>query len=313
MCFSTQQYLEPILNFGPLTMDDKKSKIAATTRLFSSAVFNELAKKGRSSTFARLVHEIGCEQFDALGSVAEAFDAAFEIISKPGNRDEYVYKSAIAQKVLLGRHSLKTASMLTEVRVNGNKADVVILNGTSTVYEIKSERDNLSRLPEQLASYLQAFANVNVITSADHIDGVAKVAPKDVGILVLNQRGQISEVRKAIQREERINPSILFDTLRVQEASDILTLLNIDVPKVPNTERFRTVKQLFENQNPVLLHKASVLVLKKTRAQIRLKDFVFKLPYSLQTSALSTPIRQRDQVRVIDSLKLPLFEAIRWI
>jgi len=107
-----------------------KSILAATTRLFSSAVFQQLAKKGKSPIFARLVREIGRERFSEASSVSDVFDSAFNAIDTPGSRDEYIYKSAIAKKILLGRHSLRTAAMLTEVRVEGNKADVVVLNGS---------------------------------------------------------------------------------------------------------------------------------------------------------------------------------------
>lgn len=72
--------------------------------------------------------------------VADAFEAALSILRTGHHRDEYVYKAALTQKVLLGTHSLKTACMINEFRVADCKADLVILNGTAAVYEIKSER-----------------------------------------------------------------------------------------------------------------------------------------------------------------------------
>ena len=51
------------------------SRLSALTRLFSSAVFRELAKKGRSPLFRRLL-----DQADLPGhcaTVGEAFDSAF--------------------------------------------------------------------------------------------------------------------------------------------------------------------------------------------------------------------------------------------
>ncbi|PKG80047.1 hypothetical protein CXF80_18020 [Shewanella sp. Actino-trap-3] len=70
-------------------------------------------------------------------------------------RYEYFYKNTIANNRLLGRHSLRTAAMITEFRVGRNIADCVIFNGSSTCYEIKTEFDSLSRLDAQLDSYLQ--------------------------------------------------------------------------------------------------------------------------------------------------------------
>ncbi|MDD9709143.1 sce7726 family protein [Seohaeicola sp. SP36] len=289
-----------------------KSRLAATTRLFSSAVFHQLAKKGKSPLFARLVREIGRERFSDTFSVSDVFNSAFKAIDTPGSRDEYIYKSAIAEKILLGRHSLRSASMLTEVRVEGNKADVVVLNGTSTVYEIKSERDSLSRLPCQLEAYRRAFASVNVITSEAHAERVISIAPEDVGILVLNRRGQISEIQAAKDRPERVQPASLFDVLRIQEACRVLDSLGVDVPQVPNTERFRVVRELFVDQDPAALHYEAVAVLRKSRSQFGLRDFLANLPSSLQAAALSTPIRRSDQPRLIAAVETSILEAEHW-
>jgi hypothetical protein len=63
------------------------------------------------------------------------------VLKRSGLRDKYVYKAALTQRVLMGKHSLRTACMLSEFRVGDRKADITILNGTTTVYEIKSDRD----------------------------------------------------------------------------------------------------------------------------------------------------------------------------
>ncbi|MDA4846817.1 sce7726 family protein [Hoeflea poritis] len=290
----------------------EKSKLAAATRLFSAAVFHQMAQKGKSPIFARLVKEIGRERLCSAVSVSDAFDAALQSITVPGSRSEYVYKNAIAKKILLGRHSLRTAAMLTEVRVEGSKADVVVLNGTSTVYEIKSERDSLKRLPNQLDSYLRAFASVNVITSEAHLDCTLDIAPSEVGLLVLNRQGKISQIRDAVDCPERINPATLFETLRIQEACQVLSGLGVAVPQVPNTERFGVVQELFERQKPVELHEGVIAVLRQSRTQLGLQKFLSNLPYSLQAAALSTPIRKGDQDRLIAAVETPLVEAEHW-
>ena len=125
--------------FDHMSLDS--SELSAISRLFSSAVFREMAEKGRSSLFAKLLKEINVISPGKLSRVANVFDAAFDVLRAAGRRDEYIYRAALTHKVLLGTHSLNTASMLSEFRVGGCKADVAILNGTATVYEIKSERD----------------------------------------------------------------------------------------------------------------------------------------------------------------------------
>src|SRR5262245_59459635 len=129
----------------------RATQLSAISRLFSSTVLREIARKGRSGTFSRLFKLAGLEEVcpsDAI--VSYGYETAFKMLQRVGQRDEYIYRAALTHKVLLRTHSLKTASMLTEFRAGACKADVVILNGTATVYEIKSERDSLARLANQI-------------------------------------------------------------------------------------------------------------------------------------------------------------------
>ena len=80
-------------------------------------------------------------------------------------RYEYIYKNAVAKKILLGKHNLNTAFMLTEFRADDCKADTVILNGTSYVYEIKTEMDSFDRLDRQISAYRKVFDYITVISS----------------------------------------------------------------------------------------------------------------------------------------------------
>lgn len=75
--------------------------------------------------------------------------------------------------------------MLNEFRAGSCKADLVILNGTATAYEIKSERDSLARLSNQVLNYRRVFASVNVMVRGIHVESVRHVVPVDVGVVPL--------------------------------------------------------------------------------------------------------------------------------
>merc|ERR1712000_625230 len=176
---------------------------------------------------------MGLEQTNLLdnagsgATVGDVFDQAFEILKVAGQRDEYIYRAAISQKILMGTHSLRTASMLNEFRAGSSKADLVILNGTATVYEIKSERDSLARLANQVDNYKRVFAKVNVIASKDHIEGIIETVPKDVGVMCLSKRFRITTVREAAERPERICPVTVFESLRMAESNTILQTMGV--------------------------------------------------------------------------------------
>ena len=258
--------------------------------------YQEMARKGKSPMFARLANEaLLFSEFSSSNLVRDVFDNAFAILKKKANRHEYVYKSALTQNILLGTHSLNTASMLTEFRVGKCKADVAIFNGTATVYEIKSERNSLSRLERQIASYRDVFAKVYVIAGENHVDAVFDAVPSDVGVLKLSNRHTISQLRDALDQPERTSPAIIFDSIRLNEARKILELNGADIPSVPNTQLYSVLRELFVGLSPEVAHTGMVDVLKKTRNLLPLADVVGQLPSSLQCAALSVPFRKIDK------------------
>ena len=288
-------------------------QLAAISRLFSSSVIREMARKGKSPLFARLANQsLLPKSLSASQRVFSLFDAAFSLLKREGYRHEYIYKAALTHKILLGKHSLHTASMLNEFRVGECKADLAILNGTSTVYEVKSERDSLSRLERQVAAYAEVFAQVYVIAGENHVAAVIASVPKDVGVLRLNNRHRISTVREATDRCASTSPSAIFDSIRTPEARMILQSRGVTVPVVPNTELNSVLRKLFVKLEPREAHDGMVQVLKITRNLLPLSELVAQLPHSLQTAALSVPLRKLDHKRLVAAVNTRLDDAMAW-
>jgi len=298
---------------GASRLTSLASELSAIDRLFSSAVFQEMARKGRSPLFRRLMNQTNVgEACGENATVACAFDTAFSRLKTAGSRNEYVYRAAVIKNVLLGKHSLRTASMLTEVRAGECKADLVILNGTASVYEIKSERDSLARLVNQVANYQRVFATVNVILGEEHIESAMRVLKPDIGILKLTRRYQISQVREAVDAPERTCPATIFETLRSAEAISILKALGISPPELPNTQRHAVLRALFAQLTPADVHREMVKTLKRTRSLVPLGELAKRLPASLQAAALTIPVRRGDHNRVISAIETPLAAAMEW-
>jgi hypothetical protein len=176
--------------------------VSTFSRLFSSAVFRKMATKETSALFARLIST----RTPAPARVRDAFDVPSDALKQRGFRDEYIYKAALTHRLLLGTHSLRTAYILTEFRAGECKADIAILNGTTTVYEIKSERDSLSRPERQISSYQKVFARTFVTAGENHVDAVLGAAAHDVGVMSLSERYQIRTRREAKNRPDRTCP-----------------------------------------------------------------------------------------------------------
>ena len=181
------------------------------------------------------------------------------------------------------------------------------------MYEVKSERDSLTRLERQIAAYATVFAKVYVIAAESHIHAVANTVPDFVGILCLNSRHQISTLRDAADQPERTSPGAIFNSIRMEEARMILSSFAICVPSVPNTELHAVLRNEFVKLDPTQAHEGMVRVLKQTLILLPLSALVlYQLPPSLQTAALSVPMRKVDHQRLVDAVNTPLKEAMGW-
>lgn len=286
---------------------------SAIARLFSAAVLRELAGKGRSPLFSRLLLESSLlENLKLTDPVSSAFDVAFNTLKKKANRTEYAYKTAITNKLLLGRHSLRTASLLTEFRVETCKVDVAIFNGTSTAYEIKSERDRLDRLENQLTSYRKVFSKIYVVTGENHAPDVLRQSSPDVGVLMLSDRFTISTVREATERPDLVCPGVIFDSLQLKEAVNLLAEFDIKAPNVPNTEIRRATRRIFESLDPIEVHSKMVDVIRHSRSSNSMSNFVSALPQSLVAAVFSATIKAKDQPRLLGAIKTEIGEALDW-
>ena len=295
------------------TLATRASQLSAMMRLFSSAVFREMAKKGQSALFTRLIRQTQIETHIGNDStVGDAFDSAFSALKTVGLRDEYIYRAALTHKVLLGKHSLNTACMLNEFRAGSCKADLVILNGTATVYEIKSERDSLVRLAKQIENYKKVFAKIYVIAGESHFRSVLETISEDVGVMCLSRRYQISTEREALDRPERICTATVFESLRLAEARSVLVELGVVVPEVPNTKLHAAMRECFRRLDPRDVHVAMVKTLRRTRDLAPLTELVERLPQSLHAAALSIRVRRCDHERLVEAVETPLGAAMNW-
>jgi hypothetical protein len=62
-------------------------------------------------------------------TLGQFFDVAFDKLFR-SYRTEYVYKAAIANKLLFGKHSPRTAAMQVELPIGRSIVDIAIFNGT---------------------------------------------------------------------------------------------------------------------------------------------------------------------------------------
>ncbi|PKG40364.1 sce7726 family protein [Psychromonas sp. Urea-02u-13] len=272
-------------------------KYRLLAKLFHSSELKKLAS-GNLDT----IHET-IEHFEELSSsqcVADFYELAYSLLVRY-YRNEYVVKNEIANKVLLGRLSMNTTSMLSELRTGSNIADCLLINGSSTCYEIKTEFDSLSRLNSQLNSYKQAYDKTYIVAHSTHlkkIDQVHKASPS-FGIIELTKRNQLKKIEEAPQCDE-FNFEITFETLRKPEYLFIAKNLLGEIPNMPNTSIQDYCKQAYFSLSPDVANKTFKKTLRKFRANDH--NFINKLPKSLKNIGISYQLNRNEKNNILSSL-----------
>jgi hypothetical protein len=276
-------------------------------RFFSSSVLKELAHTGHSTTASRLLRQYHLfEQFHAEMAVKDFYNEIFEQLVK-NYRHEYIYKNAIAEKILLGKHNLNTAFMLTEFRADDCFADAIVLNGTSHVYEIKSEMDSFDRLDRQISAYRKLFDFITVITSERLYSVIETRLSKGIGIMVLADRGYAfrrNPRREPVSNRNNVNPIAILNSLQQKEYLKIINnVFGKSLKTIPNTMIYSEAKKLFERLPPEIAHDAMVDVLTKRRDTRRISDFIADVPKSLKAASLSMQLTNAERMKFIDILQ----------
>ena len=229
-------------------------------------------------------------------SAREVFDGCLEELAK-NYRCEYVYKSAIANRIVFGRHSPRTAGMQLELPVGDSIVDVAVFNGTSTAYEVKTEFDSDKRLASQSPDYLKVFDRVYVVTHPSLAARYLATVDPRVGVLTLNARGQFTEVREAIGDVSRVEPRVIFRMLRRDEYMSAVAHHFGRQPKLPNGAVFAYYESLFLQFTPEQAHETFVEALRNRTTDDATVRYLLALPKSLRALGYATPLSsvQRDR------------------
>ena len=258
-------------------------------KLFTSNSLRAIAS-GDVSPLEKIINNKNLRSNVNTTSIDDIYSSAFEFLSR-NYRNEYVYKNLIARKILRSKHSLQSSVLLSEFRVGQNKADLVLLNGCSTCYEIKTEYDSLNRLEDQLQSYIQLFEKVYVVCPSSLQVDVEAIIPHSVGIIVLTDNNTLRTIKDAISNNI-FDISLMMKSLRKEEYLDIaenIYGLKIDVP---NTQVFDLCYKILNKSDRAVVNNLFLKTLKKYRKNNI--EAINTLPSPLTNALISFKFNKND-------------------
>lgn len=188
--------------------------------LFTQRVFRELLDTGENEIYQAAVEQYAngsSTNFDAIRVIYNALST--------NHRNEYFYLNTLLNKWLIGVHSIKSTTALTQIPINNSVADFILMNGIAVVYEIKTELDNFDRLNNQIADYYNAFNRVCVVVPECNFDKACLLLKNtNVGIYSLTKKITISRKNKKEPAEDNtfLNHTSIFKVLNKKEYENIL-------------------------------------------------------------------------------------------
>ncbi len=247
-------------------------------RFFTRNTFKQLIDEGESPAYIAAIRRY---VVDSAGKTNEECVSEIYQHLKSEYQNEYYYKNTLLNKLLLGVHSPRTTTALTEVPVGNSKADFILINGKAVVYEIKTALDNFDRLDGQIEDYYKAFSRVVVVTSEKNYDEIQqKLKNSPVGICLLTKKGTLSIRKEPIEYNDMLSKPIMFKVLRKNEYEKILLKLFGSLPDVSQFDYYRTCQALFESLPTDAAYKMFVQTL-KLRMKIDVVEYS-KIPYELK-------------------------------
>jgi len=122
-------------------------------------------------------------------------------------RDSDVREELHRRLRITHRRELASTRFVDELGILGlARIDTAVLNGSFSGYEIKSERDTLARLPNQVVQYSTVLDYCHIVTTRQHLEHAAPLIPDWWGVIVATQGTTGLKLVKG--KSARLNPMI---------------------------------------------------------------------------------------------------------
>lgn len=242
-------------------------------QFFNISNLREIIYKNKPEFILNVLNNSGFwDYYNKEMNLLDVFNVVYDLLLDC-YRCEYVYKNRLLVHELIEKKHPELVNVFTEIYINKSKADMLVVNGTLTLYEIKTEIDNFSRLSNQLEDYTKTVDKVYVVIPEIKLKSLKRELEKfeQVGILVMgnNHKMEIEEYRPAYSNLDKISPEHIFNTLNGSEIREIL----------PGVE-YHEAKNIFLKYDKIACFRYFQKFLTKRKSYKH--EFVSSLPFSLK-------------------------------
>lgn len=219
-------------------------------------------------------------------------------------RNEYFYKNSFINYKLLKEYGVKDTVVINEFKVGNSIADIVLFNGSSKAFEIKTELDSSRRLQGQIADYTKIFDYCYIITDATLVDKY--LCDNDsLGVIALDKLSQtvkLTEIRKA-GKNDNIDPETLIRCIRTSEYKNIVSKYYGEIPDMNSFNMFEICSHLIKEIPSLQLRR---LFLNEIKARKSNTSSLKHFKKELRQLALAMQLDERKYKKIISKLNEPI-------
>lgn len=243
----------------PMLNSNKNLQINSRSlaRLISNAGFRQLVNDKDCKAFGKNLKNIilkNSKKFKGNPSIKELLDFSYNYLQQD-YRHEYIYKTKLLSEYILSNYSLADTIILNEFKIGNSIADMVLVNGTNKVFEIKTELDTPERLKTQVDDYYKGFSEVYIVTHFTIALKYKSIINENIGIIIFNEDNSLTTYREAIPDISRLNNNVMMKSLRKGEFLKIIKSLFGSLPHTTQVALYKECLALVETLDPVILQK----------------------------------------------------------
>ncbi|CAA0229198.1 conserved hypothetical protein [Tenacibaculum maritimum] len=246
--------------------NDELNRMRSYSSIFSSTYFTKLLK---NDDYSFINDKIVNYDKREIGKKINTYNDYIRFVYRElikNYRNEYVYKNTFINELILKQYGLSETNVINEFRVGNSVADIVMFNGTSKAFEIKTELDSNKRLSGQLLDYRKVFKESYIITHENLAEKYLK-EDENVGIIILKQMPRslkMVEIRKA-KINDKICPNTVMRVVRTNEYKNIVKEYFGGLPEMNSFNMFSICEKLIEKIPQEDLNELFINELKKRK------------------------------------------------
>lgn len=216
-------------------------ELRVLSQIFSPPMFQKIVRHEDDTLFKKQL--VRCAGIIPNDTNLEVIKFLYKTLQKK-YRCEYIYKNSLFLDIIK-EYGLKDTLTFNEFKVATSKADLVLLNGSIRIFEIKTELDDFTKLSKQINDYKKIADKVFVVTdeiSAEKLNIL--YSDTNIGIIMLNNKNKLETLKEANSDKSLFDFDAIFKVLRKQEYLDLVEANFGSIPNVPNTQIFRVCYEL---------------------------------------------------------------------